>query len=139
MSLQARRSSACSILLVEDEADIRTILKDALEWEGYRVYTASNGKEGMEILLEIPAPCLILLDLMMPVMNGWEFANALETHRAYAHIPIVTLSAFSDPQKRIRAIGYMKKPLDMDALFALIRKHCGIGDGHGWSDSEITD
>ena len=108
--------------------DIRTILKDVLESEGYRVYTASNGKEGMEILPEIPAPCLILLDLMMPVMNGWEFADALETDRAYADIPIVTLSAFSDPEKRIRAAGSIKKPVDLDALFTLVRKHCGLGD-----------
>src|SRR5215813_15029996 len=84
---------AGSILLIEDEVDIRTILKDALEWEGYHVYTASNGKEGMEILLQMPAPGLILLDLMMPVMNGWEFAKALEVDRAYAETPIVTISA----------------------------------------------
>ena len=125
-----------NILLIEDEVDIRTILKDALEWEGYRVYTASNGKEGMEILLEMPTPCLILLDLMMPVMNGWEFADALETYRAYADIPIVTLSAFSDPEKRIRANGSIKKPVDLDVLFALVSKHCGSGDSHDWTDSE---
>ena len=116
--------------------DIRTILKDVLESEGYRVYTASNGKEGMEILFEMPAPCLILLDLMMPVMNGWEFADALETCRAYADIPIVTLSAFSDPEKRIRATGSIKKPVDLDVLFALVRKHCGSGDSHDWADPE---
>ena len=130
------RNTPRSILLIEDEVDIRTILKDALEWEGYRVYTASNGKEGMEILLEMPTPCLILLDLMMPVMNGWEFADALETYRAYADIPIVTLSAFSDPEKRIRASGSIKKPVDLDVLFALVRKHCGSGDSHDWADPE---
>ena len=132
----SRRNASRSILLVEDEVDIRDILKDALEWEGYRVYTASNGKEGMEILPEIPIPCLILLDLMMPVMNGWDFADALETHAPYADIPIVTLSAFSDPAKRIRATGSIKKPVDLDVLFALIRKHCGCGDRHDWADSE---
>jgi CheY-like chemotaxis protein len=122
------RQTSRNILLIEDEVDIRNILKDVLEWEGYCVYTASNGREGMEILPEIPAPCLILLDLMMPVMNGWEFADALETDRAYADIPIVTLSAFSDPEKRIRAAGSIKKPVDLDALFTLVRKHCGLGD-----------
>ncbi len=137
MSVAARcRNIPSNILLIEDEVDIRTTLKDALEWEGYRVYTASNGKEGMEILLEMPAPCLILLDLMMPVMNGWEFADALETDRAYADIPIVTLSAFSDPEKRIRANGSIKKPVDWDVLFALVRKHCGSGDSHDWADPE---
>jgi CheY-like chemotaxis protein len=137
MSLVARATNTSkSILLIEDDVDIRTILKDALEWEGYRVYTASNGKEGIGILPEIPAPSLILLDLMMPVMNGWEFADALETDRAYADIPIVTVSAFSDPEKRIRAADSIKKPVDLDALFALVRKHCGLGDSHDWADPE---
>src|SRR5262245_9221362 len=131
MSLTARpRNTSKNILLIEDEVDIRSILKDALEWEGYHVYTASNGKEGMEILPQMPAPGLILLDLMMPVMNGWEFANALEIDRAYADIPIVTLSAFSDPEKRIRAKGSLKKPVDLDLLFAVARRYCGPGDIH---------
>jgi CheY-like chemotaxis protein len=137
MGLTASRiNTAKDILLIEDEVDIRTIVKDALEWEGYRVHTASNGKEAMEILSGIPAPGLILLDLMMPVMNGWEFAEALETYHAYAEIPIVILSAFSDPEKQIRAIGSIKKPLDWDVLFALVRKHCGPGESHDWADSE---
>jgi CheY-like chemotaxis protein len=116
-----------NILLIEDESDIRTILKDALEWEGYRVYTASNGKEGMEILPGMPAPSLILLDLMMPVMNGWEFASALQTDRAYRNVPIVALSAFSDPEKEIRVEGFIKKPVDLDLLLALVRERCGPG------------
>ena len=90
----------------------------------------------MEILREMPAPGLILLDLMMPVMNGWEFADALEDDRAYAEIPIVTLSAFSDPEKRIRATGSIKKPVEFDVLFALVKKHCVPGDIHDWVDSE---
>jgi CheY-like chemotaxis protein len=137
MSLAARRGNTSrNILLIEDEVDIRTILKDALEWEGYCVYTASNGKEGIEILSEIPAPGLILLDLMMPVMNGWEFADALEAHRVYADIPIVTLSAFSDPKKVLRVNGSITKPVDFDVLFALVRKHCEPGESHDWADSK---
>ena len=128
MGLLARgRNTSRNILLIEDDVDIRDIIKDALEWEGYHVYTASNGKEGMEMLAEMPAPCLILLDLMMPVMNGWEFADAIETNRSYAQIPIVTISAFSDPEKRIRANGSIKKPVDLDLLFALVRQYCGSG------------
>jgi len=121
------RNSSRNILLIEDESDIRAILKDALEWEGYRVYTASNGKEGLEVLLEIPTPGLILLDLMMPVMNGWEFANELQTDREYVDIPIVALSAFSDPEKKIRIKGFIKKPVDLDLLLSLVREHCGPG------------
>jgi CheY-like chemotaxis protein len=134
-----RKEGAISsnILLIEDEMDIRAVLKDALEWEGYEVYTASNGKEGMEILHQIPAPCLIVLDLMMPVMNGWEFAAALKTDCAYADIPIVILSAFSDPQKRIQADGFLNKPVDLDILFALVRQHCCPREVfHDWAHSE---
>jgi CheY-like chemotaxis protein len=132
----SRVNTSKDILLIEDEVDIRTIVKDALEWEGYRVYAASNGKEAMEILSEIPAPGLILLDLMMPVMNGWEFAEALESCCAYAELPIVILSAFSDPEKGIRAVGSIQKPLDWDILFAVVRKYCGPGKSHDWADSE---
>jgi len=123
----ARKNISRNILLIEDESDIRTILKDALEWEGYCVYTASNGKEGIKILLEMPTPGLILLDLMMPVMNGWEFAHALQTDHAYTEIPIVALSAFSDPDKTIQAKGFIKKPVDLDILLGLVREHCGPG------------
>jgi CheY-like chemotaxis protein len=126
----AGENSARNILLIDDESDIRTILKDALEWEGYRVYTAANGKEGMEILLEMPTPNLILLDLMMPVMNGWEFANALQTDLAYVDIPIVALSAFSDPEKKIRARGFINKPVDLDLLLGLVKEYCGPGGLH---------
>jgi len=137
MNVVARgRNDPRNILLIEDEVDIRTILKDALEWEGYCVYTASNGKEGIDLLTKIPPPSLILLDLMMPVMNGWEFADALEVDRACRDIPIVILSAFSDPGKRIRAAGSIKKPVDWDALFALVRKHCGLGGIHDWANPE---
>jgi CheY-like chemotaxis protein len=124
----AGENSARNILLIDDESDIRTVLKDALEWEGYRVYTAANGKEGMEILLEMPTPNLILLDLMMPVMNGWEFANALQTDLAY--VDFVALSAFSDPEKKIRARGFINKPVDLDLLLGLVKEYCGPGGLH---------
>jgi len=116
-----------NILLIEDESDIRTILKDVLEWEGYRVYTASNGKEGLEILRRMPTPHLILLDLMMPVMNGWEFANALQVDGAYVDIPILAVSAFSDLEKTIQTKGFIKKPVDLDLLLSLVKQHCGPG------------
>ena len=116
-----------NILLIEDESDIRTILKDALEWEGYRVFTAANGKEGLEILQRMPTPHLILLDLMMPVMNGWEFADALQTDGAYVDIPILAVSAFSDLETTIPAKGFIKKPVDLDLLLSLVKEHCGPG------------
>jgi CheY-like chemotaxis protein len=75
----------------------------------------------------MPTPSLILLDLMMPVMNGWEFASALQADRTYVDIPIVALSAFSDPEEKIQAKGFIKKPVDLDLLLGLVREHCGLG------------
>jgi CheY-like chemotaxis protein len=69
--LQTEIKLSCqSILIVEDEKDIRESLKMLLELEGYSVFTAKDGKEGLEILKNLESPCLILLDLLMPVMNG---------------------------------------------------------------------
>ena len=63
------------ILVVDDDAEIRESLSDLLSDEGHRVRAAANGKEALELLRQTPAPCMILLDLMMPVMNGWQFVT----------------------------------------------------------------
>ena len=113
-----------NILIVEDDDEIRNALRFALESEGYKVFTAANGKEGLGILPQIARPCLILLDLMMPVMNGWEFANALEKDMVLAGIPVVIVTAFSDQGASIKSKGIIKKPVDLDALFRIVRKWC---------------
>ena len=121
-----------SILLVEDEPDIRTSLQEALEWEGYHVVTAANGREALACLPNMARPCLILLDLMMPVMNGWEFADALKTNDCLAAIPIVVVTAFADEargeRERASAIGtreVVRKPVDLDLLLRLVHRYCG--------------
>src|SRR5690606_28206772 len=85
-----------TILVVEDDADIREVLREVLEVEGFTVRTADNGKVGLEALEEIGRPCLILLDLMMPVMNGLEFLAALRARSAPRSPPVVIVSAYSD-------------------------------------------
>jgi CheY-like chemotaxis protein len=113
------------ILVVEDEADIRLALKEALEWKGYRVVTASNGIEALDTLSRILRPCLILLDLMMPVMNGWEFSETLRADKNFASIPIVVVSAYKDRGCEIGAQGIIMKPVDLNILFSLVKKYCG--------------
>jgi CheY-like chemotaxis protein len=61
------------ILIIEDEPDLRETLKELFQLEGFKVLTASNGQEGLKALRESGKPCLIFLDLMMPIMSGWEF------------------------------------------------------------------
>ncbi len=133
-SEQADDANHCqcrSILVVEDEADIRLSLQEALEWEGYRVFAASNGREALARLPNMPSPCLILLDLMMPVMNGWEFAAAVREDDILATIPIVVVTAFAHEVQR-RTIGEREvvcKPIDLDLLLRLVTRYCGSPGG----------
>lgn len=113
-----------SILVVEDNKEIQESLKMALEIEGYNVFTADNGKEGMEQLAKIPPPCMILLDLMMPVMNGWEFVEEINKNLMLSDIPIVVVSAFGDKKGTPKTDGYIQKPIDLDALLNTVCKHC---------------
>ncbi len=113
-----------SILIVEDEESIRETLKLALEFEGYVVFTAVNGKEGLNVLPKLPRPCLILLDLMMPVMDGWEFVSALQKDKVLATIPVVVVTAFSNKAKTIHAKEILKKPIDLETLFKVAKQYC---------------
>ncbi len=114
-----------SILVVEDNKEIQDSLKVALEVEGYNVYTADNGKDGLEKLAKIPTPCMILLDLMMPVMNGWEFVDEISKDILLSTIPVVVVSAFGDKKGTPKTQGYIQKPIDLDALLTTVSKHCG--------------
>jgi len=116
-----------SILIVEDDEAIRETLRLALELEGYSVRTASNGKEGIDALPEMPRPCMILLDLMMPVMDGWAFVKALRLDMELASIPVVVVTAFSERARDIRAEAIIKKPVDLDSMYEIVRGFCGPG------------
>jgi two-component system chemotaxis response regulator CheY len=113
------------VLLIDDDTDIRDAITQILEYEGYTVFAACNGKEGFEIL-NTKRPKLILLDLMMPVMNGWEFKTQLNTKPELAQIPVVILSADGNVSERVNAIGvsgYLKKPIQLDTLLDTVKKY----------------
>lgn len=117
-----------SILVVEDDTSIREMLRLMLELEGYRIYVAANGEEGLTTLRSLgekDRPCLILLDLMMPVMNGWQFVEALGEQTMLATIPVVVVTAFGDKSKTLKSSGVLKKPIELDALFSMVRRYCG--------------
>ena len=113
-----------TILVVEDDASIRDILSLALTADGYKVITAANGQEALKILSEMSNPCLILLDLMMPIMNGWQFAAAISENANFKNIPIVVLTAFADKVKTIPGKLTLKKPIDLELLFEVAKKYC---------------
>lgn len=120
------RADSRTILIVEDDADIRETLQHLLEASGYRVAPASNGKVALDQIDTMGRPCLILLDLMMPVMDGWAFLSALEQNEALAEVPIVIVSAYTDKVASLeRAQQILKKPVDIHALMEVVRQHCG--------------
>jgi len=118
-----------TILVVEDDPDITESLCDVLLSEGYEVATAANGREGFDRLREIGRPCLILLDLMMPVMSGGEFLAALRQDDALASIPVVIVSAWTNESAQVRAQsqGFVKKPISIDALLEATSRLCAPG------------
>jgi len=113
------------VLIVEDDDGAREALSDCLEMEGISVASARNGKEALDYLHSAPRPKVILLDLFMPVMTGWEFRAAQKNDAAIADIPVVVVTAFgSGLTKQIDANLIMHKPLDLDRLITVIRDYC---------------
>jgi CheY-like chemotaxis protein len=114
------------ILLVEDDADIRESVREVLEDEGYGIAEASHGREALERLGSAQAlPDLILLDLMMPVMNGLQFHQELVKNQVWAEIPIVILSADADARVKaeaLRAADVIEKPVELGRLFQAVAR-----------------
>jgi CheY-like chemotaxis protein len=110
------------VLVIEDDANIRDVLKLALNFEGYDVITAKNGREGLDVL-QGHTPGLILLDLMMPVMNGWEFVEELKERKTFNQIPIVVVSAYSERAKAIDCTDFVLKPLELETLLTSVKKN----------------
>ncbi len=114
-----------SVLIVEDEEGIRENLKQLIELEGYRVFTAINGEEGIRVLHKIERPCLILLDLLMPVMNGMEFLTAKSHDDMIAQIPVCVVSGVAEKPSLKGTVGFVKKPIDLKILLKFIKRYCG--------------
>ena len=114
-----------NVLIVEDDVSIRQSMQDVLEISGYTVHTAANGIEGLE-KLEILAgtPCVILLDMMMPKMNGWQFLDVQRTDPRYKNIPVVVCSAYEEISKSVHPDGFLSKPLQFSALIGAVKSHC---------------
>jgi CheY-like chemotaxis protein len=112
------------ILVVEDDADIRESLRETLEDAGYRVTTARHGLEGLERLSHIDRPALILLDLMMPVMSGPEFLEALHEDERIADIPVLIVSAYAEvADNTTGCVGFIPKPVPLDRLLDSVRRY----------------
>lgn len=115
-----------SILIVDDDADVREMLSQFFAIEGYSVVTAANGREALDHLHHGDLADLILLDLMMPVMDGWQFRAEQQRDPKLARIPVVVLSAVYNARERaaqLGAVDYMQKPVEFDKLIETAERH----------------
>ena len=120
-----------SVVVVEDDPDIRESIREMLEFEGYPVVAFENGKEALERLHESPNPGLIILDLMMPVMNGVQFLRARQSDESLAEIPCFVVSAVGGAKELLRegAQGFLQKPVDAGAILDVVRTYIHPSSG----------
>lgn len=114
------------ILLVDDDDGLRNILAEYLaDVGGYRVKPVSNGRQALDHLKGGGRPCVILLDLMMPVMDGWEFHDAQSADPSLAHIPVLVITALAgDRPSPVARERTLRKPLDLKMLMRLLARFC---------------
>jgi CheY-like chemotaxis protein len=112
-------------LVVDDDRDIRDALCELLEGEGYRAVSASNGQEALVYLNSREPPCVILLDLMMPVMDGWEFRRRQQNDPRWSRIPVVVITAAGKyGASSIVAERIIPKPLQLEHVLEALAQYC---------------
>lgn len=119
------QNSYKKILIVDDDPSLRTVLAVALEGEGYAVFVAENGRQGLDLLASMH-PSVILTDLNMPVMNGWEFITAKQRDPALRSIPVIAISAANDTFTMEGVTCFIQKLFSLDALFAALDICCTL-------------
>ena len=129
---KTQRKSLSVLLVVEDDPDHRNIIREILEDEGYQIATASHGGEALHYLLHGPRPDLILLDLVMPEMDGWAFVSELRKSPTLADILVVVITQGGNRVLSSAPVsaGYLSKPLDRRKLLETI-ENCLWRNGRG--------
>jgi two-component system response regulator MprA len=115
------------VLVVEDDDDVRDAVSASLRDEGYEVAEAENGRLALDWLKSNADPCLVLLDLWMPVMTGIELHAVMAQDPRLAAVPLVVVSAAGDAKaqaQQMGALGYLRKPLDLHDLLATVERYC---------------
>lgn len=116
-----------TVFIIEDDVDTREMLAKFLELEGYHVELASNGRQALDRFSDGAEACVILLDLMMPVMDGWEFRRRQAEDKRLNAIPTIVVSAAGrDRMSQITADAYLSKPVDMDELLSRVSQFCSV-------------
>ena len=117
------------IMVVDDDHAIRESMSELLAEEGYQVAIARNGRQALDLLHRGPHPCVILLDLMMPVMDGFEFMGRKAADPALASIPVVIITAAGAPKIEDLGVGttlplVLLKPVGAETLMSAVKHYC---------------
>ena len=125
MPIPSMVGQGTDIVVVDDSHETRVTLRETLEDEGYSVATACTGREALALLRSPARPRLALVDLMMPIMDGWELTRAVRADRDLESLPLILITA-TEPDAAVRALadGFLKKPLAIDALLELVERYC---------------
>jgi CheY-like chemotaxis protein len=116
-----------TVLVIEDNAEVRRVVVDFLAEAGYEVAQAENGAVALDVLAEMAKPpCLVLLDCMMPVMNGPEFMEVVRAGHRLAPLPIVVMSGTAGEDELPGAQRYLRKPLPLLSLLKVVEEYCGV-------------
>ena len=129
--MPATATASHRILLADDDVHVRDAIAAALKMQGVDVTPAADGREALYVLRTEPRPCLILLDLDMPGMDGWEFRRRQLLWPQMASIPVVVVSGQSELKTVTRvmeAAAVLPKPVEFDHLLRAVEEHCGDGD-----------
>ena len=116
------------ILVVDDDDDGRSLVKELLEGDGYVVHEARDGGAALELLSTAPVPALVILDLEMPVMSGDEVIEALKTNERLARLPVLVVSGRGRliDARRGSVVGFLKKPIDIDRFSQVVRESIAV-------------
>ena len=115
------------VLIVDDDGDLCRDLAELMERRGFRVATAHNGREALAQIADLGPPCLIVLDLAMPEMDGRALRAELLKHPQWAGIPVVVVSGMldtSDDLDSLQAVEHLRKPIDLQRLYRVVAEHC---------------
>jgi CheY-like chemotaxis protein len=113
-----------TVLVLEDDLDVSQTIGELIEDQGYRAICVGNGREALAVL-EHERPCLMLIDVFMPIMNGVEFLRVVKTRAALADIPRVLMTAANDRMIGVKEdVSVLYKPVDFDALKRMLEKYC---------------